>query len=81
MSKMDEIKKYIFYVFKYIHILYHLQGFPLQSDQRLLNKAAQVPRELSALSLKDDIVSHERKAELDRKKTKCRQIQNNLFKM
>ena len=33
----------------YVHILYHLQGFPLQSDQRLLNNATQVPRELSAV--------------------------------
>ena len=71
MSKMDEIKKiHILCIQIYVNILYHLQGFQLQYDQRLLNKAAQVPRELSALSLKDDIVSHERKAELDRKKTK-----------
>lgn len=63
-------KTHILCIQIYVHILYHLQGFPLQSDQRLLNKATQVPRELSALSLKDDIVSHDIKAELGRKKTK-----------
>lgn len=55
-------KKYIFYVFKYMYTFYiTCRDFPLQSDQRLLNKATQIPRELSVLSLKYNVLSQDQK--------------------
>lgn len=37
------------------------RDFPLQADQRLLNKATQIPRELSVLSLKYNVLSQDQK--------------------